>query len=134
MNKFITTITNIQNKENLHIVKCDYFNTTLEMLSLELKPNIKIGSKIILGVKSTNIGIAKDFKGAISYSNRLNVTIKNRTDGELLSSIILDINDTLLEAIITLQSAKEMNLKIYDEVTIFINSSDLSIFEVLKND
>ena len=134
MSKLIATITDILNKDNLHIVKFDYFGTQLQMLSLELDQNIKIGAKVSLGVKSTNIVISKDFQGSISYTNQIKAKIKDCTNGELLSSIILEIHNSTIEAIITSQSSKEMDLKIDEEVTIFINASDLSIFEVILDD
>ncbi len=133
MNLILATVSNIENCDNLHIVKFDFQGATLSMMSLDINPNIKIGTKVKLITKSTNIVLAKDLTGNISFSNELKCTIKNIENGKLLSSIKLQIFDTLLESIITVDSSNKMDLKVGDEVTAFIQQSELSILEVLDN-
>ena len=67
----------IENIDNLNIVTFDFLDSKLQMMSLDLNCDIKIGTKVILTVKPTHIGIAKDFNGDISYTNKLNATIYN---------------------------------------------------------
>lgn len=131
MSQLIATVTKIENIDNLNIVTFNFSNNTLQMMSLDLNNNIQIGTKVVLTIKPTHIGIAKDFKGDISYSNKLTTTIKKCNNGKLLSSIVLEIQGITLEAIITLNSSQQMDLKIGDEVTAFINASELSILKVI---
>jgi molybdopterin-binding protein len=114
-------------------VEFDFFGKTLKMMSLDLNKNVQIGKKVKLAVKPTNISIAKNLFGEISLSNQIVVNIKNVENGQLLSSIILEVNDTTFESIITADSSKRMNLQKNEQVTILIKASDLSILEVLND-
>ena len=133
MSQIIATINKIHNIDNLNIVEFDFFGKTLKMMSLDLNKNVQIGKKVKLAVKPTNISIAKNLFGEISLSNQLVVNIKSIENGQLLSSIILEVNDTIFESIITADSSKRMNLQKNEQVTILIKASDLSILEVLND-
>ena len=133
MSKFIATIKKIQSIDNLNIVEFDFNGLTLKMMSLDLNDDVKIGKKVELSVKPSNISIAKNLIGEISLSNQIVATIQSLENGQLLTSVILKINDTLLESIITVDSSKRMNLQIGEVVTILIKASNLSIGEVLND-
>lgn len=133
MSQIIATIKKIHNIDNLNIVEFDFFGKTLKMMSLDLNKNVQIGKKVKLAMKPTNISIAKNLFGEISLSNQLVVNIKSIENGQLLSSIILEVNDTIFESIITADSSKRMNLQKNEQVTILIKASDLSIMEVLND-
>lgn len=133
MSKFIATIKKIQSIDNLNIVKFDFCGLTLKMMSLDLNDDVEIGKKVKLSVKPSNISIAKNLSGEISLSNKIVATIQSLENGQLLTSVILKINDTLLESIITVDSSKRMNLQIGEVVTILIKASNLSIEEVIND-
>ncbi len=133
MSSISATVTNIENCDSLHIVKFDCNGQTLSMMSLELDDKIKVGTKVKLVVKPTHIAIAKNFSGEVSYSNKLETTIINIENGQLLSSVKLDFVDTTLESIITVNSSKKMDLKVGDKVIAFIKASELSIGEVIDD-
>ena len=133
MSKFIATIKKIQSIDNLNIVEFEFDGLTLKMMSLDLNDDVKIGKKVKLSVKPSNISIAKNLTGEISLSNKIVATIQSLENGQLLTSVILKINDTLLESIITVDSSKRMNLQIGEVVTILIKASNLSIGEVLND-
>jgi molybdopterin-binding protein len=133
MSQLVATIKKINNIDNLNIVEFDFFGKSLKMMSLDLSQNVQVGKKVKLLVKPTNISIAKNLNGDISFSNQLVATIQSLENGQLLSSVILKVNDILLESIITVDSSKRMNLQINDEVTILIKASNLSIQEILND-
>lgn len=133
MSKFIATIKEIQTIDNLNIVEFEFNGLTLKMMSLDLNDNVKIGKKVKLSVKPSNISIAKNLSGEISLSNKIVATIQSLENGQLLTSVILKINDTILESIITVDSSKRMNLQIAEVVTILIKASNLSIEEVIND-
>ena len=132
MSTLIAKIINIQNIDNLHIVKFDFFGQSLSMMSLELTDNIQIGTKIILKTKATSIAIAKDFSGELSYSNKLSSKIVAIQNGKLLTTIRLQTNDTILESIITKDSSLRMNLQVGDDVVALIKANEISIQEVIS--
>lgn len=131
MNTIIAQVKEIKSVENLNIVKFDFNSKTLSMMSLELPSNVKVGAKVKLSTKATHIAIAKEFSGDVSYSNQLHAKIIHVDNGELLSNIKLQTDDTVLESIITKDSSVRMNLHVGDEVTAFIKANELSIVEIL---
>lgn len=133
MNTLVAKVKEINSIDNLNIVKFDFNGTTLSMMSLELKKYVKVGARVKLTTKPTYIAIAKDFNGEVSYSNQLHVKIVHVENGELLSNIKLQTDDTILESIITRDSSDRMNLHVDDEVTAFIKANELSIMEVLDD-
>ena len=133
MSQLVATIKKITSVDNLNIVEFDFNGLTLKMMSLDLNDDVKIGKKVELSVKPSNISIAKNLIGEISLSNQIVATIQSLENGQLLTSVILKINDTLLESIITVDSSKRMNLQIGEVVTILIKASNLSIGEVLND-
>ena len=133
MSQLVATIKKINSVDNLNIVEFDFNGLTLKMMSLDLNDDVKIGKKVELSVKPSNISIAKNLIGEISLSNQIVATIQSLENGQLLSSVILKINDTLLESIITVDSSKRMNLQIGEVVTILIKASNLSIEEVIND-
>lgn len=131
MSRIIALITHIETVDNLNIVKFDFKGQPLKMMSLGLSDDIAVGKEVVLGVKPTHIAIGKDLSGLLSYSNQMTSKIISCDHGKLLSSIKLSVKGIVLESIITLDSALEMNLKVEDEVTMMIKASELSILEVL---
>lgn len=133
MSNIIATVSQIDSCDSLHIVKFDFNGLVLSMMSLELNENIKLGTKVKLVCKSSHIAIAKNFSGEVSYSNQLQSKIISMENGELLTSIKLQVFDTVLESIITVNSSRKMDLKVGDNVIAFIKASELSILEVLDD-
>jgi len=133
MSKILANIKNIQCVDSLNFITLDFFGNDLKMISLELDSKVKVGIKALLGVKPTSIAIAKNFSGEISFSNRLQGKIVKIDAGELLYNIKIEIATSIFESIITKQTAHKMDLKVDDEVTLFIKASELSIIEVYND-
>lgn len=133
MSQMVATVKSIENLEQLNIVEFEFNAHVLKMMSLDLNSNISIGKKVLLSVKPTNIALAKDLAGEISFSNQIVATIQTLTHGKLLSSVGLIIDNIVFESIITLSSAKRMNLRINDEVMMLIKASDLFILDVFDD-
>ena len=131
MNKLNANVIKIDSLENLTIVQFSFKDTILSMMSLGLS-NIEVKSKVILNINPTHVAIAKDFKGDISLSNRLDCIIQKLVKGELLSSLTLDFKGVLLTSIITTNSVNRMNLKENDNVTALVKASEISIQKVIS--
>ena len=130
MNTIKASVSNIQSVDNLSIVTFEVDGIWMQMMSLGLNTPIKIGSKVLLGVKSSNVLIAKDLSGMLSASNQLTCRVKSVNNGELLSSVKLTFGDDTIQSVITKNSSLKMNLMVGDEVLAIIKSSELSILEV----
>ncbi|HJE02710.1 DNA-binding transcriptional regulator ModE [Aliarcobacter thereius] len=129
----IARVKNIHSSDSLNIIEFDFYNNIFKMMSLDLIENLQVGSKVELLVKPTNISISKKHIEDISLSNQALAKIISINSGELLSNIILEINSTKLESIITKNSKERLNLKENDEVNILIKASDLSIYRILND-
>ncbi|MCT7446548.1 TOBE domain-containing protein [Aliarcobacter skirrowii] len=129
----IARVKSIQTSDSLNIIEFDFYNNIFKMMSLDLIENLQVGSRVELLVKPTNISISKNHIEDISLSNQALAKIISINGGKLLSNIILEINDTKLESIITKSSQERLNLKENDEVNILIKASDLSIYRVLND-
>lgn len=130
INNLEAKVISIQSVEDLNIVKFEFENHILSMMSLGLK-DTKINSRVILSANPSHIAIAKDFSGLLSYSNQIKTKITHIEMGELLCSIELEIGKHKLNSLITASSAKRLNLKINDEVLALIKASELSVKDVL---
>ena len=132
MSKLVATITKIQNVGSLNLVMFDFCTTTLKMISLDLDESIRVGAKVSLGIKPTSVALAKELYGELSYSNQINATIANVDNGELLSSISLEIGEYSFESIITADSSKRMKLEVGDEITALLKVNEISILAVVE--
>lgn len=128
INKIEAIVTSMQTTDILNITSFSFQNFSLAMMSLELE-NINVGDRVLLSVKPTAVAIAKEINGLLSYSNQLQGVIIFIDYGKLLTDIHVLVKDTTINAIITTNSAKRMNLKQDDEVTCLIKASDLSLYE-----
>jgi len=124
-------ILEIESVENLNIVKFSFNSTILTMMSLDLSKNMVVGRDVYLVLKPTHIVIAKEFSGLVSFSNKMEAIVESVENGKLLSCVKLLVDGVVIESIITLESAKEMNLRIGDRVTAMLKASELSIAEVI---
>lgn len=130
MNRIAAVITAIDSFDGINIVSFVADGQPMRMMALELNKRLQVGSKVILGVKASNIALAGGLKGVLSISNQLKVKIERVDNGELLSSVKFRFAGSLIESIITHDSSIRMNLRPGDEVVALIKSSELSILEV----
>jgi molybdopterin-binding protein len=129
----IARVKDIKTIDSLNILDFDFNNITLKMMSLELHKEVKLESKVKLLVKPSNVIISKNYIEDISLSNQTLAKIVAIENGELLSSISLEIGDTTFESIITKESSKRLDLQEGNIVNILIKASDLSILRVLHD-
>ena len=127
MNQFSATVTKIEHIDNLHLVSFRVGNQTLKMVSLELDKLLELDKTVKLSVKSTNISMAKNFTGLISYVNRLSGKVTAVNNGKLLSSIQLNVEGFGLESLITLEASLAMELCVGESVTVLIKGSEVFV-------
>ncbi len=132
MSFFKAKIVDIQKCDTLHLVKFSFNSQNLSMISLELDSDIKIGVDVKLMVKPTHISISKEFDLQLSCDNQLKAKIIDIENGEILSSIRLDIEGQVLESIITFSSSQRLDLKVDDNIVAIVQSCDLSIGEIYE--
>ncbi|MDR2341831.1 MAG: TOBE domain-containing protein [Campylobacteraceae bacterium] len=131
MSKIIASVVEIIGKKEVHIVRFDHFGQQLAMMSLELPSCLKTGDNVILSIKPSSIGIAKNHSGEFSFSNNLHVKIARLDIGDILCLAKLEMNSGFyIESLLTAESARRMNLNVNDEVSAFFKASELSLHKV----
>jgi molybdopterin-binding protein len=93
----------------------------------DLKPVFKIGSRVNVLFKESEVALSKELSGEMSFSNRFPATIKAINPGCILAEISLQCRAGRLASIITMKSAKRLELTENTEVTVLIKASQLSL-------
>jgi len=130
MNKIEAKVTAIQSMENLILVAFESQGSAMQMMSLGLNTPLQIGNRVVLGAKASSIIIATNVSTTISIFNQLKCIVDSLKQGEFLCSVKLRFHDTILESVITMKFALQMDIKIGDSVIALIKESELSILEV----
>ncbi len=130
MNRIEALVTKIESMENLTIVTFDASGERMVMAGLGLNLPIEEGSAVVLGVKATHVALAREFSGEISIANRLQGVVEAIKMGRLLCSVKLRAAGTLMESVVTAESAGLMELRPGERVELLIEASDLAIVEV----
>ena len=130
MNTLIAKVTQIKKSENINIVSFQSGQFSLRMMALEISSAMTVGTEVLLGVKATNIALAKELQGMLSLSNQLDVTLKHIETGVLLCRVIFEVEGAHWESIITRDSFHAMALGEGDRVKALFKSSELSILEI----
>lgn len=133
MNEIEAVVIEIESMENLNLVSFQFEEQTLTMISLDLSKEIKVGKKVVLSLKPTNITLAKELKGLISSSNNLTATIDNIEIGKLLTCITSKVFNTQFQTIITTKSLEKLKLVLNEEINLLFKASDLAILDILDD-
>lgn len=122
---FKATITNIKTKDKISQICFNSEFGDFIMIGLDLN-NIKIGSQVMLGCKSSDILI---FKFDPQTNNKFKAKITKINQGDIISCVNLSSNNIQFQSLIS--SNLSLNLKQNDEVFVYINETSLYISEIL---
>lgn len=130
MNYITAQLLDVKASKQMHFLHCYSGQHQLHLIVLGLNEGVKVGSQVVLGVKSTNVSFAKGKDTHISISTQLEAVVKHIHCGELVCEVELDLGEFTLMSIIMKEVAEKMSLQIGDEVLALIKATDLSIVEV----
>lgn len=130
MNRVKVTVKSIEESEGITKIISNFASNYLTAITLELWQNIKIGEEAFFVFKETEVGIAKEFKGQVSFPNVLDGKILDLDIGKILSKVVLRVENIKISSIITTSSVGKLNLEINDYVKIFIKATEVSIEEI----
>ena len=112
-------------------VKGDLFSSiVLEGKKVPLKYKKKDDVNVVF--KETEVGIAKNLSGQISFRNRFKAKIKKIDQGDLLSKLVLDYNGFNIESVISTKSVHEMKLKEREEIEWLVKTNEVSLMPIPK--
>lgn len=133
LNSISAIVKKINSYDGVNVVDFDFNNKTISMMGLELPEKIKIGTKVLLGVKPSHVTIAKSYNLEVSYSNKIKANIIDIIEGKLLCNVIMFCNDTKIESLITKKTKDNMHLRVGDKVTVLIKSTELFIKDIIND-
>ena len=130
MNRLYGKIKEITSHEGISLVKIQTKHAILGTVLLDTPQScgyLKIGKKITVAFKETEVAIALMDLGTISMANQLVCTIDNIQNGKILSKISLTWKDGKITSIITSNSSKRLGLKDGLEVVALIKANEISL-------
>jgi molybdopterin-binding protein len=132
MNKIAAVIANIEQKGSLALIEFDFMQEKLTMVTLDIDETLCAGQEVILEINPSQVAVAKNYNGDLSYSNQIDAKIESIDLGAILCTLILELQDgSKIEAIITAKSAINMSLSKGDEIKAILKASQISLGEVL---
>ncbi len=132
MNRLTGEIKSITTEGNLSMVGIGYEDITLKTVIIEKPgsvPYLKIGNKINVLFKETEVVIGLNIDRQVSLQNRVPCTIKKIDKGKLLSKLILNCYHDEIISIISTHAVDEMELKEGMQVTALVKTNEIMLSE-----
>lgn len=130
MNLLTGEITTIKTEGSLSLVKVmvqDCAITSIVIETPESASYLRIGNKIKIVFKETEVVLAKAFSGAISLQNKLDCTVHSFEKGALLCKIMLNFQDTQITSVITRNAFNQLYIQEKDSVLAMIKTNEISL-------
>jgi len=133
MNILQGTIVEIQSSNMVSLISVDVNGALFSSIILEGKKgrlSYKKGQPVNVVFKETEVGLAKNLSGLISFRNRFPGTIKTIEKGLVLTKVCLDYRGVNIKSIISTQSAADMKLQVNDDVEWLVKTNEVSLMQV----
>jgi molybdate transport system regulatory protein len=104
----------------------DVFTATL-LETPETAEYLKVGNKVTLLFKETEVALAKNLSGLISLRNRFSVIVRNIERGDILSAVSLDYAGKALTSVITTRSLNRFELIVNDTVEALVKANEIAL-------
>ena len=132
MNKLTGKIVGIQSSDNISLIDIDVRGNIFSSIILEGKKgqsHYTIGDEVGVLFKETEVGIAKNLTGMISFRNRFKSRITKIEKGKILTKVTLDHPNGTIGSIISTSSAERLGLKEMDDVEWLIKSNEVMLMK-----
>jgi len=90
-------------------------------------PDWPLGSAVCLSFKETEIALAKNLRGELSFRNRQSATITGIGHGKLLTAVQLQFGAYALTSVITSGSARRLQLQVGDAVEWLVKANEMQL-------
>lgn len=120
-------ISAIEQNDGVSVFEFSAKNLSLKMLSLENLQNLKIGDKVLLNFKSSDVFVATSRLLNCSVSNEIKAVITDIQRGEVASVLHLSTGEFEFESIICTASLERLNLATGEQIYAYIKATSLNI-------
>jgi molybdate transport system regulatory protein len=104
----------------------DIFTATL-LETPETADYLRIGSKVTLLFKETEIALAKNLSGMISLRNRISVRVQSIERGDILSAVTLDYDDNRIVSVITSRAIDRLQINVDDQLEALVKANEIAL-------
>ncbi len=132
MNRLLGTITVIESNGHLSLVDVAAKPGAFTAMVLETPhsaPHLKVGHRVAVLFKETEVSLAKNLQGQISLRNRIRAQVRGIRRGEILSEVVLDYQGQSVTSIVTTRAVHRLALAEGDEVEALIKANEVSLQE-----
>lgn len=130
MNRLKGQIVAIDSNSHMSLVDVavgdDVFTATL-LETPETADYLKVGYKVTLLFKETEVALAKDLSGLISLRNRFSVIVRNIERGGILSAIELDYVGKALMSVITTRAVERLQLAVGEQIEALVKANEIAL-------
>lgn len=127
MNKIKASIKSIETIEGITKIVSVFGGNTITAITLEPPLSIKIDNEAFFIFKETEVGIAKNMSGLVSFSNIFTGKIVSLEIGKILSKVVVAVGSEEIGSIITTGAAKRLELAIDDTVQAFVKATEVGV-------
>ncbi len=106
----------------------EVFTATL-LETPETAEYLKVGNRVQLLFKETEVSLAKDLQGFISLRNRFPVSIISIDRGDILSAVNLNYSGKPVMSVITTRGVERLQLAVGDQLEALVKANEIALIE-----
>lgn len=132
MNRLNGIIRAIAHNDTLSLVDVEAVGLVFSATLLETPMTagyLRIGTKVTLLFKETEVSLARDLTGEISIRNRFGVTVTAIEPGAILSAVRLDCAGLALTSVITTRAVQRLNIRAGDRLEALVKANEMALME-----
>lgn len=132
MNKLHGIITEIASDDGMALITIQASGikvTAIQVDANDESMRLKPGDSLTVAFKETAMSIGKNISGDFSIRNRFEGEIIHIEKSKILTKIILNFNQISLVSVITTASAENLQLKVDDQVTGMVKTTDIILIK-----
>jgi molybdate transport system regulatory protein len=88
---------------------------------------LRVGNRVTLLFKETEVSLAKNLSGQISLRNRIPVVVRSIERGDILSAVELDYAGRALQSVITTRAVDRLQLVAGDAVEALVKANEIAL-------
>jgi molybdate transport system regulatory protein len=130
VNKLNGTIVSVQSSPEISMVEVDVSGDVFSAVVLETPANapyLKVGTKVEIIFKETEVSIAKNLSGLISIRNRFKAGIKKIEKHTILTTVVLTYKTNEITSIISTKSSQRLDLTEGEDVEWLVKTNEVSL-------
>ncbi len=103
--------------------------TAMLLETPDTAPHLKVGNRVSVMFKETEVSLAKNLSGQISLRNRIPGCVRSIRRGDILCEVVLDCSGQAVTSIITTRAAQGLELAEGDAVEALVKANEVSLAE-----